>query len=183
MFAATTKRVLTLLAIALVLGVALMNSAAVRAAENDGNYYYQAKSGDSLTSIAKMFGMTLEKVMLANPQIKDPNLILSGQVITIPAGRAETLLANGSAHGRLIHWQLERQGQRIERSDHYYLVKNGDTLTGIAKKYGVSLEKLLSVNPQIDDQNKLYRGELVKIPEGRSESRPTLLPDPAGYNI
>lgn len=178
MYTATFKRLIAGLAITLALLVALINSAAVKAEDNDSNYYYQAKSGDTLTSIAKSFGMTIEKLLLANPQITDPNILLRGQVIKIPAGRSENALLPNPPKGRLIHWQLERTGRRIERSEHYYLARSGDTLTGIARKYGVSLEKLLLVNPQIEDENKLYRGELVKIPDGRSETAPPFYQTP-----
>jgi len=46
---------------------------------------YTVQAGDSLWSIAQKFGVTLEKLIAANPQIKDPNLIYPGQVINIPA--------------------------------------------------------------------------------------------------
>lgn len=46
---------------------------------------YTVVKGDTLTAIAKKYGVTLAELIKANPQIKDPNLIYPGQVINIPA--------------------------------------------------------------------------------------------------
>jgi LysM repeat protein len=46
---------------------------------------YRVKSSDnSLTQIAHRFGLTLQQLLDANPQITDPDKIRVGQVITIP---------------------------------------------------------------------------------------------------
>lgn len=45
---------------------------------------YTIKSGDSLFTIALSFGLTVDQILAANPEITDPNLILVGQVINIP---------------------------------------------------------------------------------------------------
>ena len=39
-----------------------------------------------------------------------------------------------------------------------YTVKDGDTLSGIAAKYGVSLDALIAANPQIKNPNLIYAG-------------------------
>lgn len=44
---------------------------------------YTVKSGDNLTKIAKQFGVTVQKIAETNG-IKDPNVIMVGQVLTIP---------------------------------------------------------------------------------------------------
>ena len=40
----------------------------------------------------------------------------------------------------------------------------GDTLWGIAQRYGVGLEELLQVNPGIKNPNLVRVGEQVKLP-------------------
>lgn len=45
---------------------------------------YTIKPGDSLTTIARQFGLTVEQLLAANPQITDPNTIRAGDVISIP---------------------------------------------------------------------------------------------------
>jgi LysM repeat protein len=46
---------------------------------------YTIKKNDILSKIASAHGVTLEELLAANPQIKNPNKITEGQVITIPA--------------------------------------------------------------------------------------------------
>ena len=43
-----------------------------------------------------------------------------------------------------------------------YTVKKGDTLSGIAKKYGTTWQKLKKVNG-IKDANKIYVGQKIVI--------------------
>ena len=46
----------------------------------------------------------------------------------------------------------------------FYTVKKGDTLWGIAKRYGVSLTALIAANPQIKNPNLIYPGNRVNMP-------------------
>ena len=46
---------------------------------------HTVKRDQTMSSIAKAYGLTLKELIDANPQIKDPNLIYVGQVINIPA--------------------------------------------------------------------------------------------------
>ncbi len=45
---------------------------------------YTIRSGDSLFAVGLEFGVTVDQLLAANPQITDPNLIAVGQVIVIP---------------------------------------------------------------------------------------------------
>ena len=45
-----------------------------------------------------------------------------------------------------------------------YTVVSGDTLWGVAKRYGVTLEKLLQANPGIKNPNLIHPGDKVVIP-------------------
>jgi N-acetylmuramoyl-L-alanine amidase len=45
-----------------------------------------------------------------------------------------------------------------------YTVVRGDTLTGIARKFGVSLAALIAANPQIKDINVIHTGDKIFIP-------------------
>ena len=49
-----------------------------------------------------------------------------------------------------------------------YRVETGDTLSGIAKKAGVTLAELRSANPQIKDPRKIFRNTGVTIPKGKT---------------
>ena len=45
--------------------------------------------GDNLFLIAKRFGVALNDLIAANPQIKNPNLIFPGDVVFIPEDRRD----------------------------------------------------------------------------------------------
>lgn len=45
---------------------------------------YEIRAGDRLSTIAGRFGLTLDAVVAANPEITDPNSIRTGQLIRLP---------------------------------------------------------------------------------------------------
>ena len=51
------------------------------------------KSGDNLTRLAEEYGVTIQDILDANPEISDPNLIFTGQELVIPG----VTLAEGTA--------------------------------------------------------------------------------------
>lgn len=54
-----------------------------------------------------------------------------------------------------------------------HVVRKGDTLYDIAKKYGVDLDVLIAANPQIDDPDVLMIGQKIRIPsKGVAETPP-----------
>lgn len=62
-----------------------------------------------------------------------------------------------------------------------YTVAQGDTLSGIASKYGLTISELLKANPQIKNENKLGIGDRITIPvKGASSGGGATGPSPAG---
>ncbi len=94
---------------------------------------YTVLPGDSLKKIAERFNTTLEDILRVNPQIKNPNLIYPGQVISIPDGVST------------------------------YVVQKGDTLKAIAARFGTTFEKLLVLNPFITNANWIYPGQVLRV--------------------
>lgn len=45
-----------------------------------------------------------------------------------------------------------------------YIIKTGDNLYSIAKRYHISIERILAANPQIKDPSSLYPGTSITIP-------------------
>jgi LysM repeat protein len=58
-----------------------------------------------------------------------------------------------------------------------YTIKDGDTLAGIADKFGVSLDDLRAANPGIDPQG-LRAGTTIKLPSAASPAAATAAPAP-----
>ena len=52
--------------------------------------------------------------------------------------------------------------QAAESSKVYYTVKSGDTLSGIAKKYGTTYQKIAQLNG-ISNPNRIYPGQKIRV--------------------
>jgi GH24 family phage-related lysozyme (muramidase) len=65
--------------------------------------------------------------------------------------------ANGGATGR-----SGLSGASGSSSGHE--VRDGDTLSAIAERYGVSLDALLAANPQITDPDLIFAGQRISLP-------------------
>jgi murein DD-endopeptidase MepM/ murein hydrolase activator NlpD len=76
-----------------------------------------------------------------------------------------------------------------------YLIKPGDTLSGIAASHGAKLAAVEAANPQIKNPNLIYAGQTIKLPKGstashqshttsapRSSSRTTTQSSSSGYS-
>jgi len=50
-----------------------------------------------------------------------------------------------------------------------YRIRYGDTLSGIAQRYGTSVSSLMKANPQIKNANLIYAGANLNIPGSRDE--------------
>lgn len=101
---------------------------------------YTVVSGDTLSGIAAKFGTSWQNLQQMNG-IGDPNRIFPGQVLRVPGGGNP---APAPAAART------------------YTVQSGDTLSGIAAKFGTSWKTLQSING-LPDANKIYPGQVLKI--------------------
>ena len=63
----------------------------------------EVKAGDTLTAIAEEKGLPVQAVIDANPQIKNPDLIRPGEVVSLPAAQAEI----GQARASIMSAQQE----------------------------------------------------------------------------
>jgi LysM repeat protein len=45
-----------------------------------------------------------------------------------------------------------------------YTIQSGDTLTGIAAKFGTTIDDLLKLNPSIKDEDTIYAGSILNLP-------------------
>ena len=107
--------------------------------------------GEHLTGIAKRYGTTIAAIVTANG-IKDPSYLRVGQRLTIPATTSKPAAAAPSNAARapaaLVH-----------------VVTSGETLTGIAHRYGTTIAALAAANG-IRDRSYLRVGQRLTIPRG-----------------
>jgi peptidoglycan endopeptidase LytE len=88
---------------------------------------YTVKKGDTLSGIAKKYGVSYKTLMSWN-NLKTTN-IKSGQKLKVKGTATSSVKTSSST-----------------KATSTYTVKKGDTLSGIAKKYGVSYKTLMSWN-------------------------------------
>ncbi|WNL46593.1 LysM peptidoglycan-binding domain-containing protein [Dyella sp. BiH032] len=61
-----------------------------------------------------------------------------------------------------------------------YTVQHGDTLSGIAQRFGVSLAALEAANPQIANPDRIYPGDRIHLPAGGQDGGPQASAPAAG---
>lgn len=110
----------------------------------NGNYntetiYYTVKRGDTLGHIALAYGTTVQEIAQVNG-IQNVNLIFPGQVLRITTN-SNNLGSETNSMGKT-----------------YYTIRRGDTLWGISRKYGVSVQNIVSWN-NIQNPNQIYPGQ------------------------
>ncbi len=152
------------------------NNSNSQSMSNSSNNTYTVRSGDTLSEIAARNKVSLGSVISANPQIKNPNLIYPGQQINMPSAGGTGNLAGMS----VAKTQSPAESPMAGGS---YMVRPGDTLSGIASRSGVGLNDMMMANPQIKNPNMIYVGQQLNIPGGidgvtrpsssSTQSRPT----------
>jgi len=94
---------------------------------------YTIVKGDTFTSIAEKYGLTVDAIKKENPGV-EPTKLRIGQMIKLPSGGKPTT----------------------------HTIIKGDTYTSIAKKYGLTIDSLKKLNPDVDP-NKLQIGHVLKL--------------------
>lgn len=102
-------------------------------ASQESTYYVQA--GDTLSSIATKFGTTVSNLVSLN-HISNPNVIYVGQKIYV--------------------------GEATQGQSNAYTVQSGDTLSGIAAKFGTTWQALSQKNG-LANPNVIYVGQTLTI--------------------
>lgn len=127
--------------------------AAAKPAANPANpAAYTVADGDNLWSIAHRLGVDVAELKRVNTGL-DPLRLHPGQVLTLP-GNVRADVAKKDAHP-----------SRTVSDAGLYPVSKGDTMWSLARRFGVSLDAMLSLNGEIDP-GKLQVGQLVTIPGG-----------------
>lgn len=109
-------------------------------APNPGDTY-TVKAGDTLGGIASRYGTTYQELARIN-NISDPNKIYPGQVLKLSGNVAPPAT--------------------VPATSATYTVKQGDTLSGIAAKFGTTYQELARIN-NIADPNVIRVGQVLKV--------------------
>ena len=112
----------------------------VQRGNNNFSTTYVVQSGDTLSGIAARFGTTVQYLARING-ILNPNLIYVGQILKISSSGVSAQRGDSTAT---------------------YVVKSGDTLSGIALRFGTTVSNLVALN-DISNPNLIYPGQVLKV--------------------
>lgn len=124
---------------------------------------YTVRAGDTVWSIARVFGVSPGQLIAANQHIPNHNLIFSGDVLCVPDSSSTSHpLPTGRSpeHGpTALHVMGENQ-----------------TLGDLEALYGVSAETLLEANPQLPNRDVVTAFEIVVLARVHPLKGPELHP-------
>ncbi|TDW94087.1 LysM domain-containing protein [Kribbella pratensis] len=122
-------------------------TAAVITAGSPGFGAYKVKEGDTLSHIAGRYGTTVSTLVALNKLPGNGNAIYAGEVLKVPGkGLTTTTTRTRSKLGRVT-----------------YVVKPGDTVSGIAKRFKCSQANLLAANG-LKAGARIYAGKPLQVP-------------------
>ena len=121
------------------------------------NQTYTVKSGDTLYGISNQFGVSVSDLANIN-NISPTSTLKIGQVLTIPS-------STGTNPSTFF----------------IYIVKSGDSLYNIAKKYDTTVNELIKLNNL--KTNNLSIGQQLKIPETYNNEDSISLPNYINYTV
>jgi LysM repeat protein/ABC-type branched-subunit amino acid transport system substrate-binding protein len=112
----------------------------------DGVRYYvhEVQGGNTLYGISKLYNVTAEKVIEFNPTVS--NGLQIGQRILIPVAQGE----------------VKNETQIETKAPDFHKVEKGDNLYNISKRYAVSMEDIVKLNP--GSENSISIGQELKLP-------------------
>ncbi len=119
-------------------------------------YYYDTSAGESIYGIAAKLGITKDEIIKNNPDAADG--ITSGMRLYFPAEveDANTVTSNVT--------ELKTQNSALQHD-----VKQGETLYGLAKTYGITVDELIALNP--GSENGIKIGQKLMIPSSRTNEQ------------
>ncbi len=148
-----------ILALTLALSIFLLAGSGIASAADTS---YTVQQGDNLTAIAARFGLSVQALANANG-LANVNNIYAGQVLNIP--QADGQNSNNSP-------------APASTGEGAYIVQAGDTLSGIATQFGVTLADLAAAN-KLSQMSYVYIGQALRIPgKSAAPAAPTATPAP-----
>lgn len=128
---------------------------------------YVIQKGDLYSTLAKKFGVSTKAIQDANPGV-DPLKLQIGKKIIIPSVSAVPVVTpNGT-----VALPADATGEVI------YVVKSGDRLGLIAKKYGITAKAIADAN-NLKTLNRIVVGQKLKIPVKAPPPAPVDIAPPA----
>jgi len=138
----------------------------------DGSIAHTLRSGDTLDSLARQYGVAEEAILRANSLTRTAVLRVGMELVIPPVERAQAavpsevqqfLQPQTTTPAPAAQGTATRADSGVAASGSTYTVMAGDNPYSIARKHGVSMEALLKLNG-IEDPRRLQIGQVLEIP-------------------
>ena len=116
-------------------------------------YYYEASANESIYDIAAKLGVTKDYIIKNNPNAADG--IENGMKLYFPIDGKSNQTTSQHVHPSTAN---------------VHVVGQGETLYGLAKRYGVTIDELIAANP--GTENGLKAGQELNIPTSTANINP-----------
>ncbi len=120
-----------------------------------GSGNYTVKAGETLSEIADRYGTSVNRLVQLNG-LRDANALWAGSRIQVPGANARPRVA-------------------VNKNAKTHRVQPGESLSSIADRYGVSMQRLIAING-ISNPNQVMAGSTLTL---RAASKPKPKPKPA----
>jgi LysM repeat protein len=121
----------------------------VMAAGTSTRTFHKVRRGETISEIADEYGVSQRELLSWN-DLDARGWIRIGQRIRVTMPETRAALAT----------EMQPQGQTAERT---HIVRRGETLKGLAKRYGVSIQALRTANG-MTERETLKTGAALRIP-------------------
>ena len=121
---------------------------------------YVVQNGDYLAKISKKFNVTINSIKRLNPSIKK-DVIWVGQKLKLP-GKVDVGVQTEPAKTTAAKAPAKKTYAPYTGATKEYVVKNGDTLGGVAYGNGLNIRQLKELNGLSSDALKV--GQKLKVP-------------------
>jgi LysM repeat protein len=130
---------------------------------------YIVKKGDTLSAIASMYGTNWKKLAEFNG-LENPNKLYVNQEIQIPGALEASAPVTRSSAPTGSSYSSSTTGSSIKQGSSY-VVQKGDTLSGIAKRAGLSVQEIQAANAL--SGHTIIAGKSLSIPKKGEISVPS----------
>jgi N-acetylmuramoyl-L-alanine amidase len=124
-------------------------------------FQHVVASGESLSSVAAADGLSVDQLAAANGLSSDAQLV-AGSLLTIPPQSAAAAAAGAAPAATAAVAATPAPEESTAAPAGGYVVQPGDTLSGIAAHYGVSVASLAAVNG-LDPNGLLLSGATLSV--------------------